>query len=545
MDGTNNQRSVFGWSTSFLAPQLWQSCSAPPTVPNNNPSIKVEDTPHGFTRWAYNPFPYRGLSHDAPYASYVASGSGLGQPAAEYPAPNFDRPSLPPQPNSPAVEPRDWSSSKVLLAPSPSKSVVPESSRAPTLPKTNFISLKSQKCPRRLASTKLCKLSQDEVLFFYGALATQALLLPRFQFYNTKDSRWGVKLTMYGFTITKSNIYPSQRAAKADVCLAALKKLQAEYPEWILPDEEQDGPVTSGWDWIELLRVMAEYCVQNGIPGPAYTKFLPERGDAYCHGVKVRHATYTGPMDHYASDHVSQNTSAYKALQTLLVHGSGEACNFPGPFTLKRHDEKLLADVPRFPGFVNHEADSRLSVASKTRAKPESNSPRPERSKKRKLDNEGSGNSNLLPLTNCRLSSTDVRVQEEEKRWKLTPQQLATQIGALGSYVDKLTKVCELLELEHPEVRVDRLDGRLVETQGDYTAGAYFKNDPFLTRAGAIGHIISMQGTKFAVEEACAQKVVDYLMTLVQEDYNLEEAAAEERRLIEQWGKGNKRAAMG
>ncbi|PYI04496.1 hypothetical protein BO78DRAFT_449686 [Aspergillus sclerotiicarbonarius CBS 121057] len=535
----DNQRSVFGWSSSFLPPQLWQSCSAPPTVPNTNPSIKVEDIPRGFARWAYNSSPYRGLGHDAPPASYVAPRSGLGQSAAEYLAPNFERPSLPPHPRLAAVESRNWSSSNVFLGPVPAESALSESIRAPNLPKTNPKSQKSQKCPRRLASTNLCKLSEDEVLFCYGALATQALLLPRFQFNNSKDSRWGVKLTMYGFTIARSNVYPSQKAAKADVCLAALKRLQAEYPEWILPDEEQDGPVTSGWDWIELLRAMAEYCVQNGIPGPAYTKFLPERGNMYCHGVKVRHATYTGPMDHYASDYVSRNTSAYKALQTLLIHGSGEVCNFPGPFTLKRHDEKLLADVPRFSGFVNRETDP------KPRAEPENDSSRLERSKKRKLDTEGSGNSNLLPLTNCRLSSMHVCIQEEEKRWKLTPRELATQIGALGSYVDKLTKVCELLELEHPELRVDRLDGRLVETHGDYTAGAYFKNDPFLTRAGAVGHIISMQGTKIAVEEACAQKVVDYLMTMVQEDYNIEEAAAEERRIIEQWGKGNRRAAMG
>ncbi|PWY78151.1 hypothetical protein BO94DRAFT_472361, partial [Aspergillus sclerotioniger CBS 115572] len=395
---------------------------------------------------------------------------------------------------------------------------------------------------RRLGSTNLCKLSEDEVLFCYGALATQALLLPRFQFNNSKDSRWGVKLTMYGFTIARSNVYSSQKAAKADVCRTALKRLQAEYPEWVLPDEEQGGPVTSGWDWIELLR---EYCVQNGISGPAYTKFLPERGNVYCHGVKVQHATYTGPMDHYASDYVSRNTSAYKALQTLLIHGSGEVCNFPGPFTLKRHDERLLADVPRLSGFVNHDMDSRPPVALKPRTEPENVGSKPlERSKKRKLDGDAPGNSNLLPLTNCRLSSVDVCVQEEVKRWKLTPRELATQIGAMKSYVDKLTKICELLELEHPELRVERIDGRLVETYGDYTAGAYFKNDPFLTRAGAIGHISSMQGTRLAVEESCAQKVVDYLTTMVQEDYNMEKAAAEGRRLIEQWGKGNRRAAI-
>ena len=193
-------------------------------------------------------------------------------------------------------------------------------------------------------------------------------------------------------------------------------------------------------------EAVVEHCVQNGIPGPAYTKFLPERGNVYCHGVKVRHATYTSPMNHYASDYVSRNTSAYKALQTLLIHGSGEVCNFPGPFTLKRHDERLLADVPRLSGFVNHDTDSRPPVASKPRTEPDNISSRPlERSKKRKLDGEAPGNSNLLPLTNCRLSSVDVHAQEEEKRWKLTPRELTTQMGALKSYVDKLASNADSL----------------------------------------------------------------------------------------------------
>jgi hypothetical protein len=50
-------------------------------------------------------------------------------------------------------------------------------------------------------------------------------------------------------------------------------------------------------------------------------------------------------------------------------------------------------------------------------------------------------------------------------------------------------KVCDLLKLEHPEIRIERSDGRLIETGGQYTAAAYFKGDPFLTRAGAIGRI--------------------------------------------------------
>lgn len=97
------------------------------------------------------------------------------------------------------------------------------------------------------------------------------------------------------------------------------------------------------------------------------------------------------------------------------------------------------------------------------------------------------------------------------------------------------TEVCMLLFLQFPEIRVDRVDGRLVETHGEYTAAAYFQGDPFLTRAGAIGSFSDTQPSKDAAREACAGNVVTYLINIVKEDTAEEEFAANQRAEPYQW----------
>ena len=96
--------------------------------------------------------------------------------------------------------------------------------------------------------------------------------------------------------------------------------------------------------------------------------------------------------------------------------------------------------------------------------------------------------------------------------------------------------ICDLLALERPEIRIKRTDGRLIEADGEYTAAAYFKADPFLARAGAIGQTQSFSTTRNAVHEACAWKVCDYLTDMVKEDMMLEQKAAKEREAITMWG---------
>lgn len=107
------------------------------------------------------------------------------------------------------------------------------------------------------------------------------------------------------------------------------------------------------------------------------------------------------------------------------------------------------------------------------------------------------------------------------------------------------TEICALLSLEPPELRVTRLDSyrHLVNStyissssSGEcyYKAAAYFRDDPFLTRAGAIGEIKSMRTSDpNTVLEACAKEVVTYLINIVTEDTLLEEDAKLQRNKAE------------
>ena len=78
----------------------------------------------------------------------------------------------------------------------------------------------------RLASLDLRELDVNETLFYFGVLAIQSLLLPRFQYsQDPSDRKWGCTLTMYGHTIVKPHLFDSQGVAKAEACREALKTL--------------------------------------------------------------------------------------------------------------------------------------------------------------------------------------------------------------------------------------------------------------------------------------------------------------------------------
>ncbi|RAH83993.1 hypothetical protein BO86DRAFT_446730 [Aspergillus japonicus CBS 114.51] len=399
----------------------------------------------------------------------------------------------------------------------------------------------------RLSDVELDLLEDDVILFCFGVLTTQALLLPRFQFNISKSRRWGVKLTMYGCTIIKSAIYDTQKEAKSDICRAALKKLQPEFPDWNLPDDLDNIESSVDWDWVDLLQ---EFCAHNGFELPRYTKVMHE--NEFYHKVQVHRTTYTGKTGTYAEDEHSQRSCALLALQQIYINGSETSSNLSGTLILEGLDARLLALVPRDPLQTRTYIWESSNYAKAPRKKPRG---RTEQSHQRKrqaehelsagFPNEVDGNSkrpksvprnsNMLPLQHSRLASIEVPVKKDEKRWAVTPRQVQLQIRGLGSSTERLQKVCDLLCLEYPEIRVDRQDGRLVDTLGEYTAGAYFKSDPFLRRAGAVGPVTGLQDNRSLAEQACAEEVVKYLIQIVAEDEELEINIAKQRQSVEQW----------
>lgn len=98
-----------------------------------------------------------------------------------------------------------------------------------------------------------------------------------------------------------------------------------------------------------------------------------------------------------------------------------------------------------------------------------------------------------------------------------------------------LLEACRLLSLQPPEIRITRLDGRPIDTEGEYRTSAHFKGDPFLTRAGAIGSTKGRRASKAAAKESCAAEVVRYLIKMVNEDTELEEEESAKREQPKHW----------
>lgn len=93
------------------------------------------------------------------------------------------------------------------------------------------------------------------MLFYFGVLALQKLLLPSFHTTKPEERGFsGVTLTTYGHTITRIRNNETPEQAKVEVCREALHKFRAEYPEWVVPCVLTDWYPGPDWNWCELLH---------------------------------------------------------------------------------------------------------------------------------------------------------------------------------------------------------------------------------------------------------------------------------------------------
>ena len=88
-----------------------------------------------------------------------------------------------------------------------------------------------------------------------------------------------------------------------------------------------------------------------------------------------------------------------------------------------------------------------------------------------------------------------------------------------GSFFLSLIEICDLLALRNPEYRHDISNGEFGASE--YHAAAFFPDDPFLSRAGAIGAVKYSRNDNFDVEEACAGEAAKYLIKMVRNDMEL------------------------
>ncbi|KAF7122798.1 hypothetical protein CNMCM5793_000908 [Aspergillus hiratsukae] len=193
-----------------------------------------------------------------------------------------------------------------------------------------------------LASINISTLSSDKALYYFGVLATQALLLPKFQCSLSKRGLWKCRLTLYGHTFERDYIFRASLEAKTAMARKALEKLQSIYSAWTVPPQPMNCPLATDWSWTEILK---DYCVQNGLPEPTYTKYNHQHGCR--HEAQVANFSRFAVLKHYAQELDSRNSAAQMTVYALLTFGQLPPDGITGAAALRNFDEGQLVMVPR------------------------------------------------------------------------------------------------------------------------------------------------------------------------------------------------------
>ncbi|KAL1980733.1 hypothetical protein VTN96DRAFT_3578 [Rasamsonia emersonii] len=385
----------------------------------------------------------------------------------------------------------------------------------------------------RLGALDPLHLTRHKVLFYFGVLTTQQHLRPQFNFIRDDSSgRWGVKLTLYGQTLSKPNLYGSKSSVKVEVCREALGCLKQDYAQWTVPDEPSEYLTAPEWNWVELLE---EHCKQGLIPLPNYTRYIHENG--YRYEVDLPGISAFGFRKFYRTEKDAVEAAAHRGLYLLLIEDLNDANTFPGPSTLNQNVLTFVpGTVPSQPtcgnqsGIMNdfpilHQTQSKTSRVRKSRSR--------KKKKKKNANGPPAPPANLIPLQRSRITPIEDRDQsQQQSRWSVSPRRLKHEIRMENTYSEQLKKICKILQLGHPNIEIIRADGSVNK---QYCVKASFPHDPFLARASADGKFEDVNSDVNAAKEACCRKVVEYLVQLVEEDTTLEREAREERARIQNW----------
>ena len=196
---------------------------------------------------------------------------------------------------------------------------------------------------------------------------------------------------------------------------------------------------------------MVDYCVQNGLPGPKYTR-LGHVGE-HRYSVEIQGRPFIGTSACH-SEWDSKNGCAHMAMYSTLVFGNAMTSKYPPLVTLRRSNEGMLGLVPRLPKGVAgspvaaNQAEG-LKRESIDDVAPACNGP-PKRAKtgdtiEHQAQNKARVNANLVPVNNRRLADIQVPKQKVEKRWPLTPHELEVQLWGFKSHTQRLESVFPLL----------------------------------------------------------------------------------------------------
>ncbi|QSS56466.1 hypothetical protein I7I53_04685 [Histoplasma capsulatum var. duboisii H88] len=396
----------------------------------------------------------------------------------------------------------------------------------------------------------------NEAVFYFGVLAVVANLRPSFSYARTAGGNWRAFLTYWGATVSRDGAYEDKFLAKAETCRSALEGLKEKYSGWTLPELPGPQVLLGGWIWTTLLQ---EYCEQNKLARPVYTKYAHHDGCRY--EVDVGGISCFGANKFYKTATEAIHASAHAALYSLLItslevtplfrgvgfagslltnsvnNNNNETATAPvqkpslqpqiTQVKRKRHagKNKILSGDPDLPA-----GRSNVSTMSGSDLLPPGPSKQVGKKAKKKAKRE---NANLLPIPtrSQRLPTAEVTASRT-KNEKISSRDLRLVTSQYWNPCQRVEKICSLLSIDQPEYHMTELQVDGPATW--FSATARFPNDPFLARVGSIGRskfIYSMQIAK----EKCAAQVVDYLIKMVKEDEEWADPKEQTQENIRKW----------
>ncbi|EED12630.1 conserved hypothetical protein [Talaromyces stipitatus ATCC 10500] len=377
-------------------------------------------------------------------------------------------------------------------------------------------------------------LTPEQVLFYFGVLSLQQTQLePVFEYtQEANGGHWSAKLTMYRDSL-KIPALKSLAAAKVEICRVALSILKARYANWNVPDEPSGNLTAFSWRWGGLLNA---YAKEMKLPCPEHTKYIHQKG--YRYQVDVGTVTSFGNRKFYGTEDQAIEAASHEVLYLLLIRELKEL-HEATIAALKPEDKRVsaLPPQPDMPITASNKVLKPVHTATQT-----NRIPKPARLVRKRINGNVLADtaSNLLPVVNPRIN-TD-RAHDEPKRtmkWKTTPDRLTKAIAHLKTEREKYERVCNMLGLSSRLEIKENFKRESVPPS--YTVWATFRSDPFLTRAGQVGIVNGHRGTEREAVEMCCRNVVDYLIDLVQDDFDLEREEQEQRWKLENFGEIRKK----
>lgn len=106
-----------------------------------------------------------------------------------------------------------------------------------------------------LKSVDISKLSDADVLFFFGTFCFKAHLSPQylFKYGGPNGQSIGVRIMMYGHTVLVPADSPNVHVARVKASRQALLELQKHNPQWQIPPLPFSGSNDPKWNWSTFL----------------------------------------------------------------------------------------------------------------------------------------------------------------------------------------------------------------------------------------------------------------------------------------------------